>query len=155
MRDSIRRSSTCPCSLKFWGSIPFREHLAHGRPCFKLTVDGVGPLDWTWCESPLVQNSYQLGEVWDLRRPKDKTPKKAVAVAGPKGRIVPARAPTIGPLLVQGTPGEAHWLKKGEVQVIDFEVNLTATYFFRLDGAGLKSGDRVEIVYGERLNADG
>ena len=141
--------------LRFWGWIPFRNYLAHGRPCFKLTVAGIGPLDWTWRESPLVQNSYQLGEVWDLRCPKDKTPKKAVAVAGPKGRIVPARAPTIGPLLVQGTPGEARWLKKGEVQVVDFGANLTATYFFRLDGAGLKSGDRVEIVYGERLNADG
>ena len=141
--------------LKFWGGLPFREHLPHGRPCFKLTVDGVDQLDWTWRESPLVQNSYQLGEVWDLRRPADKTPKKAVAVAGPKGRIVPARAPTIGPLLVQGTPGEVRWLKKGEVQVIDFEVNCTGVYAFKLDGMGLKSGDRIEIIYGERLNADG
>ena len=141
--------------LKFWGSIPFREYLPHGRPCFKLAVDGVGPLDWTWRESPLVQNSYQLGEVYDLRRPEDKVTKKAVAVAGPNGKIVQARAPSIGPLLVQGTHGESRWLKEGEVQVVDFELNCTGVYTFKLDGAALQSGDRIEIIYGERLNADG
>ena len=141
--------------LRFWGSICFRDHLAHGRPCFKLTVDGVGSLGWTWRESPLVQNSYQMGEVWDLRRPEDKVAKKAVIVTGPKGKIVPAHAPSIGPLLVQGTSGESRWFKKGEVQVVDFEVNLTGAYAFKLDGTGLKSGDRIEIIYGERLNADG
>ena len=141
--------------LRFWGAICFRDHQAHGRPCFKLTVDGVGPLDWTWRESPLVQNSYQLGEVCDLRRQEDKLAKKAVTVAGPKGKIVPTRAPSIGPLLVQGTLGESRWIKRGEVQVVDFELNCTGVYAFKLDGAGLKSGDRIEIIYGERLNADG
>ena len=141
--------------LNFWGRRLFREKLPHGRPCFKLTVDGVGPLDWTWRESPLVQNSYQLGEVYDLRRPEDKVAKKAVAVTGPKGKIVPASAPAIGPLLVEGTSGKSRWLKDGEVQVIDFELNCTGVYNFKLDGTGLKSGDRIEIIYGERLNADG
>ena len=141
--------------LWFWGGIPFRAKQAHGRPCFKLTVDGVGPLDWTWRESPLVQNSYQLGEVYDSRRTKDAVPKKAAVVAGPKGKIVPARAPTIGPRLPQGVSGESRWLKEGETQVVDFGANLTGVFAFTLDTAGLKSGDRIEIVYGERLNADG
>ena len=35
--------------LRFWGHRHFREVLAHGRPCFKMAIDGVEkPLEWKW-----------------------------------------------------------------------------------------------------------
>ena len=35
--------------LRFWGGKCFRSVLAHGRPCFKLAVEGVEkPLEWRW-----------------------------------------------------------------------------------------------------------
>ena len=141
--------------LRFWGSICFRDHLAHGRPCFKMAIDGVEKLDWSWRESVIVQNSYQLGEVYDLRRNRQGPFQRACAVKGPTGKIVPRLAPPIGPLAVEGFRGVSHWLKTGEVQVVDFELNRTGCWSFNLDLSGLKAGDQVEIVYGERLNADG
>ena len=141
--------------LKFWGSICFREHLAHGRPCFKLAIDGVDDLKWMCRESDLVQNSYHLGEVYDLRREPDRNPKPAFEVRGPRGRLVLRTAPQIGQVGLQGEFGTARWLKKGESQVVDFGTNLSALYFLALRTKGLASGDRVEMIYGERLNADG
>ena len=49
--------------------------------------------------------------------------------------------------------GTARWLKEGEVQVVDFGVNASAVPDFAFRGEA--RGTQVEIVYGERLNADG
>ena len=144
-----------PPPLKCWGRINFREHLAHGRPCFKLAIEGVDKLRWKWRGCSLVQNSYQLGETYDLLRPPDLGTQEAAEVDGPRGRIVPREAPRIGPLRRGSERGRARWLKEGKVQVIDFGHNLTAVYQFAFKSKGLKRGDRVEFVYGERLNADG
>ena len=49
--------------------------------------------------------------------------------------------------------GKAKWLREGEVQVVDFGANASGVpeFIFRDEA----HGTRVEIVYGERLNADG
>ena len=137
--------------LRFWGQIEFAKSLAHGRPCFRLSVDGVGTLDWTWRETQVVQNSIHLGVIEDRTRDEDTVWKKAAAVKGPAGRIVPRRTP---PVDVIGTrAGTVHWLKEGAVQIVDFGVNTTGVPRFRF--AGTKRGEKIEIVYGERLNRDG
>ena len=141
--------------LKFWGKICFRDHLAHGRPCFKAAIEGTPQLRWTRRTCNLVQNSYYLGETFDLSRPPDKEEKKAYEVRGPEGKVVMREAPAVGPLAMNGETGKARWIKEGEVQVVDFGLNRTAFYLFDLRTKGLKSGDRIEFVYGERLNADG
>ena len=141
--------------LKFWGSICFRDHLASGRPCFKLAIDDVHGLNWTRRTCNLVQNSFHLGETFDLTRPPDREEKAAYEVRGPQGKIVLRTAPAIGPQERNGEKGTARWLKEGEVQVVDFGSNRTAVYLFDIRTEGLKKGDRLEFVYGERLNADG
>ncbi len=138
--------------LKFWGKLCFREKQAHGRPCFKLMVSGVNqPLKWTWRNSRIIHNCVYLGEELDWSRPDDRVSKPAVEVTGPKGRIVLRASPPLR--MGYGMPGKARWLKKGEVQVIDFGVNATAIPRFIFPK--LTPGKRIEIVYGERLNADG
>ena len=139
--------------LRFWGATCFREHLAHGRPSFKLAIDGAkGPLAWTWRETDILQNSVYLGAVVDRTRAEDTDWKPASAVKGPSGRIVPRRAP---PVLVDrgGQIGAMRWLKEGESVVVDFHRNMTGCpgFFF----AETERGQKIEIVYGERLNADG
>ena len=141
--------------LKFWGSICFRDHLASGRPCFKLAIDDVHGLNWTRRTCNLVQNSFHLGETFDLTRPPDREEKAAYEVRGPQGKIVLRTAPAIGPQERNGERGTSRWLKEGEVQVVDFGSNRTAVYLFDIRTEGLKKGDLLEFVYGERLNADG
>ena len=138
--------------LKFWGSRCFRNELAHGRPCFKLMVSGVkNPLRWTWHNTRIVRNCVYLGEEFDWAREDDRVWKPAAEVSGPHGRIVLRESPpTVAGL---GVLGKSHWLKEGEVQVVDFGVNATGIPRFMF--AGQKKGQRIEIVYGERLNADG
>ena len=137
--------------LRFWGRHCFRTTLSHGRPCFKLAIDGIEKLDWTWCESPVVQNSLQLGTTVDRTRKLDPTPHPAVVVKGEAGTIRERRAPHVG----MGCPrdGKSTWLKEGEVQVVDFGVNCSGVPSFQLPGT--KKGDRIEFVYGERLWKDG
>lgn len=138
--------------LRFWGARRFREALAHGRPCFKLMVGGVEqPLKWTWRNSRIVRNCVYLGEELDWAREEDRVWKPAAEVVGPKGRIVPREGPPTRAGF--GVPGKARWLKEGEVQVVDFGVNATGVPRFMF--TRLTKGKRVEIVYGERLNADG
>lgn len=138
--------------LKFWGSICFRENLAHGRPCFKVMVDGAPQtFDWTWRNTRIVRNCVYLGEEFDWARAEDLTWKPTKEVCGPKGRIVLRESPPMR--LGYGIPGKARWQKKGDVQVIDFGINATAVPRFIFPK--LTPGKRVEIVYGERLNADG
>ena len=139
--------------LRFWGTKCFREALAHGRPCFKMRLDGAALANWTWRETPYVQNSYQLGEIVDGTYACDLTARPAVAVAGPKGAVEPRRAPPIAPLLAQGVYAESFTTLSNGAQVVDFGMNLTRLPFYRL--RGLSRGDRVEFIYGERLNADG
>ncbi|MBO7721851.1 MAG: family 78 glycoside hydrolase catalytic domain [Kiritimatiellae bacterium] len=141
--------------LKFWGSKCFRDHLAHGRPCFKMAIDGVNKLEWTWRESRLVQNSYHLGEVYDMSRKIDVVPKRAAETEGPRGRLALREAPEIGPQKLPGDNGKSRWLKPGEIQVVDFGSNRTGVFFFGLSTKEMKNGDRVEFIYGERLNHDG
>ena len=43
--------------LRFWGSVCFRDHVAHGAPCFKLRIEGVDELVWTWKPTALLQNA--------------------------------------------------------------------------------------------------
>ena len=143
--------------LRFWGSICFRDHLAHGRPCFKLAVDGVAaPLKWGWRETDILQNSIQMGVVVDRTRPEDQAWKPAAEVAGPSGRIVPRLAPAvtvergaIHPDLAKGV----RWLREGEIAVVDFGANVTGCPIFCFPDT--VRGQRIEIVYGERLNVDG
>jgi len=147
--------------LNFWGSICFREALAHGRPCFKLSIDGVKePLKWEWRKTNVVRSSVYLGTEIDATRPEDAEWKPAAVARGPKGRIVewPRENPQMGCYDIHhGTVkkverksggGESEW-----VQVVDFGINASGTCDFTFHGEA--RGTRVEIVYGERLNADG
>ena len=143
--------------LRFWGAKCFRETLAHGRPCFKFSIDGLDkPLEWKWRKTNILRNSVYLGVEVDASRPADKEWKPAAVVAGPKGKIVKWRLWGLPPTTVSDNPdslGKAHWLKEGEVQVVDFGRNASAVpefYFYEE-----APGTRIEIVYGERLNADG
>ena len=105
---------------------------------------------WEWRETPVVRNCVYLGAVVDATRAPGPW-RTAVEADGPKGRIVKRTAP---PVAQYGRlRGKARWLKKGEVQVVDFGANSTGVPEFRFDG--VRRGDRVEIVYGERLNDDG
>lgn len=137
--------------LLFWGGRNFRKELAHGRPCFKLAVDGVtSPLDWKWRETRILRNCVYMGTEEDMTR-KESDLREAVKVSGPKGRIVPRKAPSTVRL---GKPlrGKASWLCKG-VQVIDFGENVSGCPAFTF--RGLPKGTRMEIVYGERLSTNG
>ena len=140
--------------LRFWGTRCFREALAHGRPCFKLAIDGVvEPLVWKWRETDIVQNSIQLGAVVDRTRPTDENWKPAREVAGPRGRLVPNRVPPVRFVRGETHVGTARWLKEGESVVVDFQRNVTGCPIFCF--AETMRGQSIEIVYGERLNADG
>jgi len=147
--------------LRFWGSKCFRETLARGRPCFKMTIDGVKePLVWKWRKTNVIRNSVYLGTEIDATRPEETDWKPAVVVKGPKGKIVewPQSNPQMGVYDIhhgtvkkverKGGGGESGW-----VQVVDFGVNASGTYDFIFQDEA--RGTRVEIVYGERLNADG
>ena len=138
--------------LLFWGQRNFRSMLAHGRPCFKLAVEGVeAPIEWKWCETRIVRNCVYLGAEVDMAREAGAAWRSAAKVEGPKGRIVRRRAPPTVPL---GEPlrGKSRWIKPG-VQVVDFGKNLSGCPRFTFKGQ--PRGRRIEIVYGERLNADG
>ena len=137
--------------LKFWGSIEFRKHLAHGRPCFALEIVGSDePLSWQWRETNLKQNCVYLGAVVDATaKPGAWAP--AATVKGPAGKLVPRLAPAI---VRRGEfAGKARWVKEGAVQVVDFGANRTGVPRFRF--AKAPKGARIEVVYGERLNKDG
>ena len=138
--------------LRFWGSRHFREVLAHGRPCFKLAVDGAEKtLEWKWRKTNVVRNSVYLGTEIDATRPESAEWKPAAVVKGPKGTIRPWPETAMRVDGVQA--GAARWLKEGEVQVVDFGVNASGVPDFAFRGEA--RGTQVEIVYGERLNADG
>ena len=153
--------------LRFWGSRHFRETLAHGRPCFKLAIDGVDkPLRWMWRETDVVRNSVYLGSEVDAtrftttvhdfaaeRRAENERWKSASVVKGPKGKIVewPRDNPSMGTFDIHH--GESKWLKEGEVQVVDFGENASGVPSFTFRDE--PRSNRIEIVYGERLNADG
>ena len=138
--------------LRFWGHRLFREVVAHGRPCFKLAIDGVEkPLEWKWRKTNVIRNSVYLGTEIDATRPESAEWKPAATVTGPKGTIRPWPETD---MCVDGVQaGTARWLKEGEVQVVDFGVNASGVpdFFFKNEARGT----RIEIVYGERLNADG
>jgi len=149
--------------LLFWGSKCFREAVAHGRPCFKMAIDGVKePLVWRWRKTNVVRNSVYLGTEIDATRPEDTDWKPAAVVKGPKGKIVewPRSNPGMGVYEIHH--GTAKWVERkakgegqgeGRVQVVDFGVNASGVpdFFFENEARGTK----IEIVYGERLNADG
>jgi len=137
--------------LAFWGHHVFRNELAHGRPCFKIAVEGVGSLDWQWRETDIVQNSIHLGTKVDRTRLGDRTWRPAVAVAGPKGRVVPRLAPPVvrGGQLI----GRVSWIEKGERALVDFGENATGFPTFAFPAT--LPGQRIEIVYGERLSSTG
>jgi len=144
--------------LRFWGSKCFRTALAHGRPCFKMamTIDGVErPLEWKWRKTNVVRNSVYLGTEVDATRPEDVEWKPAAEVAGPKGTIRPwpGGVGRFGMGTFGVDRGKAQWLREGEVQVVDFGANASGVPEFLFRGEA--RGSRVEIVYGERLNADG
>ena len=141
--------------LRFWGALCFREKLAHGRPCFKLAIDGLDkPLEWKWRKTNVLRNSVYLGTEIDATRPEDKDWKPAVAVVGPKGKIVDW--PRTNPMTTLNDRmdfGNSRWLREGDVQVVDFGTNAAAVPFFTFESEA--RGTRIEIIYGERLNADG
>ena len=140
--------------LRFWGSKCFRENLAHGRPCFKLSIDGVDkPLEWKWRETNVLRNSVYLGTEVDATRPESLDWKLAAVVRGPKGKIVewPRSNPQMGCYGIHH--GAAKWLREGEVQIVDFGVNASGVPDFTF--LQETRGNRIEIVYGERLNEDG
>jgi len=145
--------------LKFWGWIPFRNYLAHGRPCFKLAIEGVKePLVWKWRTTNVIRNSVYLGTEIDATRPEDTNWKPAAVVQGPKGEIFewPRTNPQMGVYDIHS--GTVKWVEKkcegeGRVQVVDFGGNASGTceFIFQNEARGTK----IEIVYGERLNPDG
>ena len=139
--------------LAFWGSLVFRDRLAHGRPCFKVLVDGVErPLAWTWRDTHIVRNCVYLGTEIDKTRVVAEPWRPASVVSGPKGTVVARRSPAV--VAGRARSGRARWLDVArKIQVIDFGENRTATTTF--DFRGQPKGTRIEIVYGERLNADG
>ena len=152
--------------LRFWGHRRFREVLAHGRPCFKMAIDGVEkPLEWKWRKTNVIRNSVYLGTEVDATRDRyaiwrrwestaeDEEWKPASVVKGPKGEIVEWPRGNPGMICPDIHHGTARWLKEGEVQVVDFGVNSSGVpdFIFRNEARGT----HVEIVYGERLNADG
>ncbi len=140
--------------LRFWGHRHFREVLAHGRPCFKMAIDGVEkPLEWKWRKTNVIRNSVYLGTEIDATRPEDTEWKPAAAVKGPKGEIVGWPRSNPGMISDGSDCGKARWLKEGEVQVVDFGINASGVPNFRFGNEA--RGTRIEIVYGERLNADG
>ena len=140
--------------LRFWGSKCFREALAHGRPCFKLAIDGIDkPLEWKWRETNILRNSVYLGVEVDSTRQEGKEWKSAAVVAGPKGKIVEWQRTELKTTAGQAVgSGKPRWLREGEVQVVDFGTNASGVPHFFLNE---KPGTRIEIIYGERLNADG
>lgn len=140
--------------LLFWGSRSFRKAVAHGRPCFKLVIDGVEkPLEWTWRKTNVIRNSVYLGTEIDATRPENADWQPARNVKGPAGEIVewPQTNPQMKCFDIHH--GTSTWLKAGEVQVVDFGVNASGVPDFTF--AGEERGTHIEIVYGERLNADG
>ncbi len=140
--------------LRFWGGICFRSALARGRPCFKLSVEGVEkPLEWKWRETNIIRNSVYLGTEVDATKTEETLWKNAVAAAGPKGALVrwTGSEPATGEKEVLG--GRPLRVREGAVQVFDFGVNASGVPRFVFGGEA--RGTRVEIVYGERLNADG
>jgi alpha-L-rhamnosidase len=140
--------------LRFWGHRLFREVVAHGRPCFKMAIDGVErPLEWKWRKTNVIRNSVYLGTEIDATRPEDTDWKPAAVVKGPKGKIVEWPSTNPGMISPDVHHGTARWLKEGEVQVVDFGVNASGVPDFVFRGEA--RGTQVEIVYGERLNADG
>ncbi len=139
--------------LRFWGALCFREALSHGRPCFKLAIDGLDkPLEWKWRETNVLRNSVYLGVEEDATRSEDEW-KPAATVAGPKGKIVDWPRENPATMCRASDAGTSRWLREGEVQVVDFGTN--ASGFPRFNFQGEARGTRVEIIYGERLNADG
>lgn len=136
--------------LAFWSWIVFKNALAGGRATFALAINGK-ELDWEWRNTALVQNSLHLGVVENRTLPEDTEWKPAAVAKGPRGKIVPRLAPPIG--VIGTASGKARWLKEGEVQVIDFGVNSSGVpeFVFR----NTVKGDRIEIVYGERIYPSG
>ena len=140
--------------LRFWGSICFRKNMAHGRPAFKLSIDGVkNPLVWKWRETNVIRNSVYLGTEIDATLPEKADWKNAAAVAGPKGEIVEWPKTNPQTRIIEMQEGKVRALGKGDVQVVDFGVNASAVPSFVFKGE--KRGTRIEILYGERLNDDG
>ena len=140
--------------LRFWGHHHFRAVLAHGRPCFKMAIEGVEkPLEWKWRTTNVVRNSVYLGSEIDATRTEDSEWKPAAFVTGPKGVLRPWPEGNLRMVVDSVQHGNAKWLKKGEVQVVDFGVNASGVPEFLFKNE--VRGTRVEIVYGERLNSDG
>jgi alpha-L-rhamnosidase len=140
--------------LKFWGKRCFREKLAHGRPCFKLEVEGVElPLgSWKWRNTDVRRNSVYLGAEVDSTLPEDREWKTAAAVAGPKGELR-EWARSNPQMITDGVrAGTSRWYKEGSVQIVDFGANTSGVPVFNFSE---KRGTEIEIIYGERLNADG
>ena len=145
--------------LRFWGSLCFRDHVATGAPCFKLRIEGVPEVKWEWEPTDILQNSPYLGTELDFCKGAElarglgcgESLRPAVEVKGPCGKIVPRRAPEV--VVYQELKGRSRWIEEGKRQVIDFGRNATGTLSFSCPG--LMPTDRVEIVYGERLNPDG
>jgi len=138
--------------LRFWDAHCFRAQLAHGRPCFKAYVEGTGDSPaWRWRATRIVRNGVYLGEEIDATRAEAEAWRPAVKVPGPRGRIRPRTFPAT--VAGEGVAGVARWVEPGRVQVVDFGVNATARPQFVF--AGQKKGTRIEILYGERLLADG
>ena len=104
--------------LRFWGSKCFREALAHGRPCFKLAIDGFDkPLEWKWRETNILRNSVYLGVEVDSTRQEGRDWKPAAVVAGPKGKIVEWQRTELKTTAGQAVgSGKPRWLREGEVK---------------------------------------
>ena len=121
-----------------------------------MTIDGVEkPLEWKWRRTNVVRNSVYLGTEIDATRPEDVEWKPAAKVSSPKGTIRPwpGGVGRFGMGTFGVDRGKAKWLREGEVQVVDFGANASGVPEFLFRGEA--RGSRVEIVYGERLNADG
>ena len=101
----------------------------------------------------VMKNCVYLGTEIDATAPHDSLWKPAAKVEGPKGKIVSWHSASPQTLARETCVGSARWVKEGEVQVVDFGVNVSGVPEFEFSGED--RGRRIEIVYGERLNANG
>ena len=137
--------------LRFWGRTCFREEQAHGRPCFRLTVGGVdAPLSWTWRKTNIQKNCVYLGTEIDATKPVETEWRPAASVAGPRGKVVPRRAP---PVVYRDRVVGKVIRQTGSTCDIDFGVNVSGVPSFVF--VGQAKGDKIEIIYGERLDGRG
>ena len=158
-----------PLPLRMWGWLNLREHLVIGKPRAILQIeidyaDGThehivtGP-DWKVGDSPILRNSVYLGEVYDARL--EQTGWDKPGFKDDAWRPAMLAAESVGPLHAQMQPPirVTRAIKpigfsqpRPGVRLFDMGQNFAGVVRLRVTGP---AGTRVNLRYGELLNADG